>query len=200
MLSVDVKGFVPVRPEISGMMWHYLETSLLRGWAVDVPGERFLGVVGATLDAEIARAEDLAAADLAASLTHDVPFAARARHIGTCSVLLPGGGKAPVRAVGPDVVYTDDGDLVPLRAATIVGDGNGRPPAMSSRSFAAALRRLARERSDVVISTSQRRWPGVIEAAASDHLLVRLDRGYVAVPSTEVVMVSPARKGARRGS
>lgn len=141
--------------------------------------DAYLERLEASFDAQIARAEDEAATDLAFSLRQDRTLRQRIERR-ACDVWIDGSWHR-VSSIGPDVIVVGDPMRALVRSATAcLRAGTGDVPG-SAPSWLAILRALARRGAGIeLVTISGARAVGRLVAAAPDHALVEGDHGWAA--------------------
>lgn len=141
--------------------------------------DTYLRRLEASFDAQIARAEDEAATDLAFSLRQDRSLRQRIERR-PCEVWIDGSWHE-VASIGPDVLVVGDPmrELVPSATACL-REGRGDVPG-SAPSWLSILRALARRGAEIeLVSLSGARAAGRLLAAAPDHAWVEGGHGWAA--------------------
>ena len=156
----------------------------------ETTARRLIANLDAAFAAAIAAEEDVAAADLAFSLSQDVPASADLVREG--GSLLVDGIEVLVERVGHDFV-SGGAWVVPLDRAVLRFQGDP-PPVPSHDVFLGVVRRLARSRADVVVGTHDGSYGGHLVRATTAHLVIQ-GIETVAVPLTRVAYVKLARGG-----
>ncbi|MQB00418.1 MAG: hypothetical protein GEU78_09030 [Actinobacteria bacterium] len=147
--------------------------------------DTLLGRLEASFDAQITRAENEAASDLAFSLRQDRTLRQRVERR-PCEVWMDGSWHR-VAAIGPDVLVVGDPIrlLVKTSAACLRQSGGDIPG--SAPEWLALLRTLARQGADIeIISFAGARATGRLAAAASDHAWMEGAHGWAAFSWTAI--------------
>ena len=140
--------------------------------------------------AAIAAEEEVAADDLAFSLSQDLPVPDELARTG--GSLVVGGVVVPIDRVGHDFVEAGPW-LAPL-ARSVVGLG-GSPPALPLPDvFLGVLRRFARARSEIAVGSTEGSYQGRVVRATPGHLVIDGAR-KVAIPLARVDYVRLVRGG-----
>jgi hypothetical protein len=149
-------------------------------------------------EAERARQEDLAAADLVRVLAQgrSLREVALAANQGV-SVLLPGGGEEPVCALGRDYLVSGAPleTLRPLSRTRLALRSDGARPEERADTFHEASRRWARRAEPVHLVLDDGMQRGILRQVGPDCLVIDQREGRVAVPLELVRAIRLARGG-----
>ena len=153
--------------------------------------------LGAQLEAAERRAEDEAADDLALSLAQDATMADSLTRGGAIVVMVRGGGRLAVSAVGADFLWIDEPgyQLIPIHRAVVRLEERGSPPARWERSLVQACRVLVRAGAIVEVTCTFGSPAGKLELAGRDFLAVATDHGRTVVPYKAIQSVRVIRGG-----
>lgn len=145
----------------------------------------FLRKLEDSFDAQLARAEDEAAADLAFALRQDKTLRQRLERR-PCQIWVDGSWH-DVAAVGPEVLVIGDPTRILVHSSTAcLREASGNPP-RSAPSWLSVLRALAREGAEVeLISLVGARAAGRLIAASADHLWVDGPHGWAAFSAATI--------------
>jgi hypothetical protein len=152
--------------------------------------DRLIVSLGSEFSAALTCEEDLAAADLAFSLSQDISISEDLTRMG--GVLLMPDAEAPIDHLGHDFVLADRW-LVPTGKA-VVRLGGPRPVSKLPDVLVAVLRRLARTRAEVVAGAAGRGHRGLLARATPEYVLVQ-GIGSVALPMGSIDYVRLVREG-----
>jgi hypothetical protein len=152
--------------------------------------ERLFSSLEAGFAAAVASEEDVAADDLAFSLSQDLSVADELVRSGG-SVLVDGVA-APIEVAGHDFLRAGPW-FVPIDRA-VVGLGGASPAIPLHDVFLGVLRRLARSRSEVAVGCAGGVYSGRLVRASSSHIVVEGAR-TVAIPPMRADYVRLVRGG-----
>jgi hypothetical protein len=141
--------------------------------------DTFLGRLEASFDAQVTRAEDDAASDLAFALRQDRTLRQRVERR-PCEVWVDGSWHR-VAAIGPDALVVGDPIRLLVMTSTACLRQTGGDTPGSAPTWLAMLRRLARQGAHIeIISLAGARATGRLAAAASDHAWIEGAHGWAA--------------------
>jgi len=163
--------------------------------------DKLLLGLGAQLEAAERRAEEEAANDLALSLAQDSVMADALTRAGTTTVLVEGGGRLTVTAVGSDFLWIAGSypRIFPLAQAVVRLEERGKPPARWHMSLLEVCRQLARAGAIVEVTCSFGSALGKLDLAARDFVAVLTEQGPVVAPYTAIHGIRLIRGGLTDG-
>ena len=169
-------------------MWKYPPVFGRKWGRVDERIDRVLEGLQAQFESSIAREEEAAADDLAASLLADRPLNGVLGSAGRVEALAGDGARLPVAAVGDDYVETASipRRLIPLLGLAFLQHVGGAPPTPRRRRLVEALRAVMRAGGRVQVVSSGITHTGPLMRVGPDYLALKGRSGIVAVPLAAV--------------
>ncbi len=178
-------------------MWKYPPVFGRKWGQVNERVDRVLEGLQAEFEASIAREEEAAADDLAASLLQDRPLNGVLGSAGRVEALTGDGARLPVAAVGDDYVETASTPrrFIPLQGPAFLQHANGAPPIRIRRRLVEALRAVMRTGGQVQVVSSGCLQTGALTRVGPDYLALEGRPGVVAVPLALVCEIRLLRAG-----